>query len=61
MNMPLSFTDENVVQFCQENNLTVEELFAAADELDMNFALVDDIVERHEKAQKEKIARSNKN
>jgi hypothetical protein len=47
LNMPLSLTDESVEEFCKENHLTSEELFAAADELDMNFALVDDIAERH--------------
>lgn len=47
LNMPLSLTDENVEEFCKENNLTIEELFAAADELDMDFALVDDIAQRH--------------
>lgn len=47
MNMPLSLIDENVEEFCKENHLSTEELFAAADELDMNFALVDDIAQRH--------------
>jgi hypothetical protein len=47
LNMPLSLVDENVVEFCKKNSLTVEELFEAADELDINFALVDDLAQRH--------------
>jgi hypothetical protein len=47
LNLPLSLADENVEKFCEANNITVKDLYLAADELDMNFALVDDIAQRH--------------
>ena len=44
LNMPLSLCDRSVQTFCQRYGLQLEQLFAAADELDMNLALVDDVV-----------------
>lgn len=45
LNMPLSLLDEPVRRFCAQNGLTPEALIAAADELDLNLALVDDLVQ----------------
>lgn len=47
LNMPLSLFDENIQQFCEKNQLKPHQLFEAADELNINFALVDDLVELH--------------
>ena len=47
MNMPLSLMDEYVEVFSKDNHLKPEALFAAADELNINFALVDDLIQRH--------------
>jgi hypothetical protein len=47
LNMPLSLEDDDVNNFCKDNNLTPERLFAAADEENISFALVDDIIRRH--------------
>jgi hypothetical protein len=47
LNMPLSLIDENVRMFCAQHDLEPEQLFAAADELDVNLALVDDVVQLH--------------
>jgi hypothetical protein len=44
LNMPLSLIDENVDSFCKHNGLTTEALVAAADSLDVNLALLDDII-----------------
>jgi hypothetical protein len=47
LNMPLSLLDANVVEFCEKHNLTPEELTTAADELDLNLAFVDDLVQNY--------------
>lgn len=45
LNMPLSLLDEPVRRFCAQNGLPPEALIAAADGLDLNLALVDDLVQ----------------
>jgi len=43
-NLPLSLQNKVVSAFCEANNLTIETLTAAIDDLDLNLALVDDIL-----------------
>ncbi len=45
LTMPLSLFDSNVVMFCERHHLTPEELIAAADDLDLNVALLDDLIQ----------------
>jgi hypothetical protein len=47
LSLPLSLKDEAVLAFCTHYGLTPEQLTAAADELDINIALVDDLVQLH--------------
>ena len=47
LGMPLSLVDDDVAAFCKEFGVTPADLLAAADELDMNFALVDDVAQAH--------------
>ena len=47
LNMPVSLLDDDVRRFCKEHSLAPEEWVAAADELDINLALVDDLVQRY--------------
>jgi len=47
LSLPLSLKDEAVLAFCTHYDLTPEQLTAAADELDINIALVDDLVQLH--------------
>jgi hypothetical protein len=41
--MPLSLADENLRSYCEQHELDPEQLFAAADELDINLAFIDDL------------------
>jgi hypothetical protein len=43
-NMPLSLQSTKVVAFCQKHGITTNDLFQAADILDVNFSVVDDLV-----------------
>jgi len=45
LNMPLSFSDQALVQFCEANHITPDELSAAADDLNLNQAVVDDLTD----------------
>lgn len=45
MNMPLSLRDETLQRFCKEHGLTPDQLIEAADELDFNLGLVDDLIQ----------------
>jgi hypothetical protein len=47
LNMPLSLRDVSVLSFCRQYGLTVDDLIAAADELDLNLALLDDLILGH--------------
>lgn len=47
LNMPLSLFDEHVRKFCEQHNLEPTQLIAAADDLNMNLALMDDLVKCH--------------
>lgn len=47
LGMPLSLVDEDVVAFCREHDVTPADLAAAADQMDINLALVDDIAQVH--------------
>jgi hypothetical protein len=44
LGMPLSLVDENVQRFCERHGLQPTQLLAAADEMGLNLALVDDLV-----------------
>lgn len=44
LSMPLSLVDKHMQAFCQQHGLTTEQLVAAADELDMNLAFLDDVL-----------------
>jgi hypothetical protein len=46
-NLPLSLFDNYVLEFCHHCNLSSPELVAAADELNLNLALVDDLIRGH--------------
>jgi hypothetical protein len=46
LNMPVSLADDSVKAFCEEHQLTPDEIFEAADGLNLNLALVDDLVQR---------------
>lgn len=43
-NMPLSLIDSQLEAFCQKHGITTNDLFQAADKLDVNFSIVDDLV-----------------
>jgi hypothetical protein len=45
LNLPLSLLDKNVRTFCEQHGLEPEQLIAAADELDLNLAVVDDLAQ----------------
>ncbi len=42
--LPVSLPDEEVEQFCAHHGVTLEQWLVAADELDINLALLDDLV-----------------
>lgn len=44
LNMPISLIDDNIKEFCRQYNLQPEQLIKAADELNVNLGLVDDLV-----------------
>jgi hypothetical protein len=52
LNMPVSLLDSNVQQFCKQHGLKPSQLIAAADELDLNLAVLDDLVQYAVAAQK---------
>jgi hypothetical protein len=43
--LPLSLEHEAVKEFCAQNEVSTQDLWLAADELDLNLALVDDLLE----------------
>lgn len=45
LSMPISLKNDAVVEFCQRNSVSPQDLWHAADELDLNIALVDDLLE----------------
>jgi hypothetical protein len=45
LNLPLSLEHDAVKQFCQDNGMTITELQNASDALDVNLALIDDLVD----------------
>ena len=45
LSMPISLLDADMRAFCEQHGLQPEELIAAADELDLNLALLDDLVQ----------------
>ena len=45
-NAPLSLSHESVTAFCKETNVTQQELWNAADNLEINLAVIDDVLER---------------
>lgn len=44
LNMPLSLVDKNLHEYCQAHGLTPAQLIEVADELDLNLAVLDDLV-----------------
>ena len=44
INMPLSLQSSKIDAFCQKHGITTKDLFQAADILDVNFSIVDDLV-----------------
>jgi hypothetical protein len=44
LNMPIELAEPEVIRFCQEAGITLEELAEIADEIDLNLALLDDII-----------------
>jgi hypothetical protein len=42
--MPLSLVDHSMWRFCEENGVTPEQLIAAADDLNINVAFLDDLI-----------------
>lgn len=54
LNMPLLVADEHIEAYCKENYLTPEQLFAAADKLNMNVALIGNLVQRHIQIQRQR-------
>lgn len=44
INMPLSLHSSKIDAFCQKQGITTKDLFQAADILDVNFSIVDDLV-----------------
>ncbi len=47
LSMPVSLVDEDMVAFCDEYDITPQDLVAAADERDLNVAVVDDVTQAH--------------
>lgn len=47
LNMPFSLLDSNVLEFCDQYHLTPEQLVAAADDLDLNLAFLDDLIQSY--------------
>lgn len=48
MNAPLSLSHKSVIAFCREKNVTPQELWDAADQLEINLAVIDDVLERRD-------------
>lgn len=46
MNAPLSLSHQSVTAFCKEKGVTPQELWNAADILEINLAVIDDVLER---------------
>jgi hypothetical protein len=47
LSMPLSLLDAHLARLCERYNLAPEQLTAAADDLDVNLAFLDDLVQRY--------------
>lgn len=45
LSVPISLQQDAVVDFCQKNNVNLQDLWQAVDDLDLNLALVDDLLE----------------
>jgi len=43
-NMPISLADESVIDYCNEQEVSLDELVQAADEIELNIAVLDDLV-----------------
>lgn len=48
--LPISLEHPAVVEFCKQNEVTLKELVKAADELNLNLALLDDMLELEQKS-----------
>jgi hypothetical protein len=42
--MPIELAEPDVIEFCQRAGITLEEMTEVADEIDLNLALLDDII-----------------
>lgn len=58
LNVPLLLADQYIESYCKENNLTPEKLVAAADQLNINVALVGDLVQHQIQRQRQKTAQT---
>jgi hypothetical protein len=45
LSMPVSLEHQAVIEFCQKNEVTLEDFLSTADELNLNIALIDDLLE----------------
>jgi hypothetical protein len=45
LSLPISLENDAVIKFCQNNKANLQDLWHAADELDLNIAVVDDLLE----------------
>jgi len=45
LSLPISLQSDAVLEFCHNNNVNPQDLWKAADELNLNIALVDDLLE----------------
>ncbi len=45
LSMPVSLVDHTMWNFCEDNGVTPEELIAAADDLNLNVAFLDDLIQ----------------
>lgn len=50
LSLPVSLEHQAITEFCRENGLALEDLLLAVDELNLNIALVDDLLEIDQRA-----------
>ena len=49
--LPISLQSEAEIEFCRQEGVVIEELYLAADQLGINVAIVDDILEIHQNSE----------
>lgn len=50
LSLPISLEHQAILGFCRKNNVTLEDLLHTADDLDLNIALLDDLLEIEQKS-----------